>query len=103
MRCKGLENYVAKLGIQNNQKEAINVTSPEFKLLDKDKREVVVPIGETVGLETAGEKSFSYLTVNPSTTVEGYLVYDISKGLNGFTMEASECVTGTPTRLIRQS
>ncbi len=83
--------------------QAINVTSSDSKLLDKEKREVVVLTGETVGLDKAGGKSFSYLTVNPGKTVIGYLLYDVSKGLSRFTMEASQCVTGIPTRLIRQS
>ena len=87
---------VVKLSIQNNQKEAINLTSSNFKFLNKEKREFTTLTGGTVGVEMTKKETLSFLTVNPGNTVEGYLAYDVPKGLTGFTMEASGCVTGTP-------
>jgi len=93
---------IVKLRIQNNHKEAINVTSSNFKILDKDVPGFTHPSVGEVGLEVSGKKPLSFLTISPGNTVEGYLICDVSKDLNGFKMEASESVIGTPTRLIRQ-
>lgn len=92
---------VVKLSIQNNHEDAICVTSSNVEFLDRDKRKFTILMGETVGLEMTG-KVTSFLTVKPGNTIEGYLAYDVPKGLTGFTMEGSECVTGTPTKIIRQ-
>jgi|GEM_PF-2666917 len=92
---------VVKISIQNNQKDAINVTSSNYKLLDKDKRQFTISMGETVGLEMTGKITLPF-RIKPVNTLEGYLAYDVPKSLAGFTIEDSECVTGTPTKLIRQ-
>ncbi|TGE35816.1 DUF4352 domain-containing protein [Desulfosporosinus fructosivorans] len=89
---------VVKLSIQNDQKEkdAINLNSLNFKILDMDTHEITISTGGTMGLEMAENKTLSFQTVNPANIVEGYLSYDVPKGLAGFTMEASEIIAGTP-------
>lgn len=61
-----------------------------------DTHEITISTGGTMGLEMAENKTLSFQTVNPANIVEGYLSYDVPKGLAGFTMEASEIIAGTP-------
>ena len=52
---------IVKLSIQNNQKDAISVTSASFKLLDKEKREFSSSTEGTVGLEMTDKKTYHFL------------------------------------------
>ena len=87
---------VVKVSIQNNQKDAITVSDASFKLLDKDKREFTSSTEGTMGLAMAQKKTLMFSTVNPGNTVEGYIAYDVPKGLKGFTMEATGGMMGDP-------
>ncbi|HEY8805278.1 MAG TPA: DUF4352 domain-containing protein [Clostridium sp.] len=87
---------VVKLSIQNNQKDAISVTDSSFKLLDKDKREFDASTDASIGMMMVEKKTFMFENVNPGNTIEGYIVYDVPKGLTGFTMQATGGMTGKP-------
>ena len=87
---------VVKMSIQNNQKDAITIMDTSFKLLDKDKREFSPSSDGDVGLTMAGKKTLSMDTVNPGNTIEGYVAFDVPKGLTGFTMQATGGMTGDP-------
>ena len=87
---------VVKLSIQNNQKDAISVSDSSFKLLDKDKREFSSSSDGNIGLEMTEKKTLMFVNVNPGNTIEGYIAYDVPKGVTGFNMQATGGMTGKP-------
>lgn len=89
---------VVKLSIQNDQKDAINVNSLNFKL-DKDTHEFTISTAGTIGLEMTENKTLSLQTSKPSNIAEGSLTYDVPKGITEFTLEDSGSIAGTPVIL----
>ena len=83
---------IVKISLNNNQKDAITVSSGDFKLIDSKSREFST---STEGETAVGyDKTFFLKKVNPGITEEGYIVFDIPKDATGLKLKAKGGMTG---------
>jgi len=93
---------IVKVTITNNQKDAITVTSANFKLIDDQNRQFDDSSQAQLAMESSTKdkrKSFFLQKVNPGLTVTGYIAYDVPKDAKNFILEASGGITGKKIKL----
>lgn len=89
------------LNIANNQKDAITITSANFKLIDDQGREFSdsSEAGMAFAVSSNKVESFSFKQLNPGMSIDGVIAFDVPKDAKGFKLKASGGMTGKPITL----
>lgn len=89
------------LNITNNQKDAITITSANFKLIDDQGREFSdsSEAGMAFAVSSNKVESFSFKQLNPGMSIDGVIAFDVPKDAKGFKLKASGGMTGKPITL----
>ena len=84
------------LSISNNQKDAITITSANFKLIDDQGREFSDSSEASMALGTSTNKTESFILkqLNPGMSIDGVIVFDVPKDAKGFKLQATGGMTG---------